>query len=185
MENKVKIRIFGQEYTIVGDSSKEDIIRVGNYVDETINKIYESSKMSALSSLAVLAAINIALELFSIKREDENYQKELERKEEKIQQYKQLWEEAKIGFDSYKDENQKNMEQNQDLFDQLKEAREVAEQAITKSIKDELSEEKADEIQAIKNQYKDLENSFFDLQMENIQLKNELDKLKELNLGEK
>ncbi len=176
--NKVTVRIMGQEYTIVGDTSKDTMLQVASYVDEVIGNVHSQCKKGTTSSVAILSAVNITQELFECKNEVVKAKFEIANVEQRAQRFKQLWEEAKNNYDSYKDENTKMMDQNQALVTQLKEARQIAEQALAENIKSELSEEVYDEVNAIKEKYKDLESSFFDLQMENIKLKSELDKSK-------
>ncbi len=176
--NKVTVRIMGQEYTIVGDTSKDLMLQVAAYVDEVIKNVHSQCKKGTTSSVAILSAVNIAEELFDCKNEIVKSKLEISNIEQRAQRFRQLWEEAKNNYDSYKNENTKIMDQNQALVTQLKEAREIAEQALAENIKSELSEEVSDEVNSIKEKYKDLESSFFDLQMENIKLKSELDKLR-------
>ena len=176
MDNKVKVRIFGQEYTVFGDDSKEKMLRIAAYVDEVISNVQQHNKTTPATTIAILSAINIANELFGAKNDVEKARLEMQNCEQRIQGYKQLWEEAKLSFEAYKDENQKTLDQNKELYNQLAEARTIAQEALADNIKSELSEEMQIEIEAIRSQYKDLESSFFDLQMENIRLKSEVEK---------
>ena len=64
--NKVKVKIFGQEYVISGEKSREEIIQVAAHVDTKMQEISDMAKGSGFisSNLGVLAAINIASEYF-------------------------------------------------------------------------------------------------------------------------
>ena len=68
MECKVKVRIYGQDYTIAGDRAEEEIREVAACVDETMREVGKHFTTNAQGSLGVLAAINIADELFEAKR---------------------------------------------------------------------------------------------------------------------
>ena len=62
--NKVKVKIYGQEYTIAGDMSKEEIIQVAAHVDMKMQEITEAAKAAGAvpGNVAILSAINIASE---------------------------------------------------------------------------------------------------------------------------
>ena len=66
--NKVKVKIFGQEYVIAGDKSKEEIIQVSAHVDMRMQEITEAAKAAGAttSNIAVLSAVNIASEYSGI-----------------------------------------------------------------------------------------------------------------------
>ena len=68
-DNKVKVRIYGQEYTISGERDEETIIEIADYVDDKMREISRFFSSNIPGSLAVLASINIADELFSIREE--------------------------------------------------------------------------------------------------------------------
>lgn len=146
--NKVKIRIYGQEYTIVGERSQDEIIKAAQYVDERMQFIGRNSNLGSTTSLAVLSAVNIADEIFSIKDELEQLRTLNKQLEADAQKYVNLWDEAKKSVIQYRNEIE-DLRQKASDDSQLKE---------------------------IQRRYKELESSFFDLQMENVQLKSRLDK---------
>ena len=136
--NKVKIRIYGQEYTIVGERSQDEIIKAAQYVDERMQFIGRNSNLGSTTSLAVLSAVNIADEIFSIKEE--------------LEQLRTL--NAQLEADA-----KKNVIQYRNEIEDLR-----------KKASDD------SQLREIQRRYKELESSFFDLQMENVQLKSRLDK---------
>ena len=85
MENKeprlVKVRIFGQEYSIRATTEEKYIKEVAAYVDKKMAEIQKSvpSGLNA-SKIAILAAMNIADDLFAEKRNREKSTNEVERK---------------------------------------------------------------------------------------------------------
>lgn len=146
--NKVKIRIYGQEYTIVGERSQDEIIKAAQYVDERMQFIGRNSNLGYTTSLAVLSAVNIADEIFSIKEELEQLRTLNAQLEADAKKYVDLWDDAKKNVIQYRNE----------IEDLRKKASDDS------------------QLREIQRRYKELESSFFDLQMENVQLKSRLDK---------
>ena len=146
--NKVKIRIYGQEYTIVGERSQDEIITAAQYVDERMQFIGRNSNLGSTTSLAVLSAVNIADEIFSIKEELEQLRTLNAQLEADAKKYVDLWDDAKKNVIQYRNE----------IEDLRKKASDDS------------------QLREIQRRYKELESSFFDLQMENVQLKSRLDK---------
>ncbi len=63
MENKVTVSICGQEYTFVAEESQSYMQKVGAYVDAKMDEMLSGAKVGRTDA-AVLAAANIADELF-------------------------------------------------------------------------------------------------------------------------
>ncbi|MEW6031552.1 MAG: cell division protein ZapA [Bacillota bacterium] len=66
---RVTARILGEDYTIRGRMPAEHIERVARYVDEKMLQIAEAYPKLGTSRVAVLAAINMADELFKIREQ--------------------------------------------------------------------------------------------------------------------
>ncbi len=153
--NKVKVRIYGQEYTIAGERDEETILKVADHVNMKMRELGRNfSSNGQQGTLAVLTALNVADEYFEALSNVERLEETKVKLEKDVQHYIKMWEEAKKSFVQYKENAAKANEE----------------------------KEKYDE------RYKDLEarcsefeNSFFDLQMENLQLKSELEKYKRAN----
>ena len=60
----VSVKIYGQEYTVSGDKSREYIIKVADYVDQNMREIAAVAAGIPAPSLAVLASVNIADQYF-------------------------------------------------------------------------------------------------------------------------
>ncbi|UCG53656.1 MAG: cell division protein ZapA [Candidatus Latescibacterota bacterium] len=58
------VHIFGREYKIKGYADKSYIERIAKHVDEKMKEVAESTSMGSQERVAVLAALNIADELF-------------------------------------------------------------------------------------------------------------------------
>ena len=180
--NKVKVKIYGQEYVIAGEKTKEEIIQVAAHVDMKMQEVTEAAKAAGVvpSNIAVLSAVNIASEYFQVLEEMEELKRMNIQLEKDAQHYVQLWDETKKNYMDYKEETQAIVLQKDELLNQLRQKdadiqnlMQAAETAKTQaqSSMDEVVKE-------IEGKCKELENSFFDLQMENLQLKKELEKYK-------
>ena len=195
--SRVTVKIHGQEYTIAGSSSGEQIVLVANHVDTMMGQIAKSAPSLPSKSVAILTAVNIANDYFTASEKIEVMESEIGNLKKDAAHYIQLWEDAKASFKQYKEDAQNSIEQLQELqriFNmknvELNKAKEALEDMTARyqETKAMLEEEKANshdsQQAALANadetlkKYKELENSFFDIQMENIQLKNELDNLR-------
>jgi len=150
-DNKVTVRIYGQEYTISGERDSETIQEIAAYVDQKMKEIAKFASSSRPGSLATLACINVADEVFSLKEEVDKLSEEKVQLESDAQHYMKLWDEAKQNFIQYKEGASKA---------------------------DEDKKEMEDYATKLESKVKEFESAYFDLQMENIQLKDELSKLK-------
>ena len=175
--NKVKVKIYGQEYTIAGDMSKEEIIQVAAHVDMKMQEITEAAKAAGAvpGNVAILSAINIASEYFKVLDDMEEIKRLNIQLEKDAQHYVQLWDEAKKSYADYKEETLTMQQQKEDLQEvlRLKDSVESAKQQAQSGMEEVVTE--------IESKCRELENSFFDLQMENLQLKKELEKYKNNN----
>lgn len=150
--NKVNVRIYGQEYTIAGEKDEESIRKIAAHVNNKMKELGKSFSLSGQGTLAVLAAINIADEYFDAVAEADDLRAEKEKLREETEQYLRMWEEAKKNFAHYK------------------EAAARADDAR------KAGEEKYRELEA---KCAEFESSYFDLQVENMKIKRELDQYKE------
>lgn len=199
-KNTVAVRIFGQEYSISGTMPREHIIRVADFVNGKMNEVSSVLPEGSLSSIAVLAAVNIGDEIF--KKEDEIIQLRLKNHEleKDAQHYVQLWDEAKGTFAQYKEDMAGSIEQRDDIRKDFQEKerelavlaaeRDEAEkhnqvlrqrvEALSQELlhKDNSQEENEAIIKDLEAKCRDIESSFFDIQMENIHLKTAVEELK-------
>lgn len=152
-DSKVKVRIYGQEYTISGERDEETIIEIADYVDVKMREISRFFSSNIPGSLAVLAAINIADELFSAKDEITRIKEERDQLEKDASNYLKMWDDAKKSFVQYKEGANRTSEEMKELEEKYRQL-----------------EERCSEF----------ESSYFDVQMENIRLKDQLEKLKDV-----
>lgn len=69
-EQVVKVVIFGEEYSIRGNDDPEYINGVAKYLDGKMKEIASAGKNIPPGRIAVLAALNLAGELFDLKRQN-------------------------------------------------------------------------------------------------------------------
>lgn len=65
VDNKVVVRIFGEEYPITGDNDPSYIAKIADLVDSRMRDVARVSKSQARDKVAILAAMSIASELHS------------------------------------------------------------------------------------------------------------------------
>ena len=63
-KNATTVEIFGREYKIRGVADESYIQKVASYVDGKMREVSEGSSLPSSDRLAILAALNIADELF-------------------------------------------------------------------------------------------------------------------------
>ncbi|MEE3362719.1 MAG: cell division protein ZapA [Anaerovoracaceae bacterium] len=195
MANKVLVTIYGREYTIVGDRTREEIVRLAAHVDEKMNDVAGSLPDGAMSQVAVLAAVNMADEYFELKEAIAGRDQRISELEQETKKYTELWEQAKQSYDGLKSQNEQNLERvTNESKEEIRELREQKDSLLgqvnakdreirelmrmQEETKAEAERGSKEAVEASEQKYKEMENNFFDIQMENIQLKSELEKLK-------
>lgn len=154
MGTRVKVRIYGQDYTIAGDRDEETIKAIAACVDEKMREIGRNFATNAQGSLAVLAAINVADELFGAREEIAELTAAKEQMEKDAKHYMDMWDEAKKSFLQYKENAARSSEEKKEAEERYRQ---------------------------LQDKCSDVENSFFDLQMENVKLKQELERYRRMN----
>lgn len=200
--NKVTVKIYGQEYVISGDSSREQIMRVADFVDGKMDEIERAMGPAPVSKLAVLTCLNMVDELFTAQKTIDQMEETNRELLKECEHYNQLWEEAKNNHLQYKEDaqisiekleklqklfNEKTIEMNRadqsyrQLEDEHKALKAKYEELMSKMQTQEVNKENiAEEIKEWEKKCREMENSFFDLQMENIKLKGEIDRYKKI-----
>jgi cell division protein ZapA len=195
---KVNVKIYGQEYTITGDKPQAYMERVAVYVDEKMKQLSGVLPNGAISELAALAAVNIADEMFANEHSVAEIKNRNEQLENDTHHYIALWEEAKKSFLQYKEEARRVQDENLELQNRLDAARSKEDELLNlvRSLEGEVSaltQEKegllsglraretdkdslSEQLRELETKNKEVESAFFDLQMENIQQKGELER---------
>ncbi len=71
-KNRVRVNIYGEEYTVRSEGDIDYINRVAEYVDKTMRDIAEKMPNKSPARVGVLAALNIADELFKERLDGES-----------------------------------------------------------------------------------------------------------------
>ncbi|HHV56501.1 MAG TPA: cell division protein ZapA [Firmicutes bacterium] len=69
--NRVTVRIMGEDYTVKGKANPETIQKLGRHVDAVMSEIRQGNPCLSTTQVAILAAMNIASELFRVKEDYE------------------------------------------------------------------------------------------------------------------
>ena len=197
--SKVTVKIYGQEYTFSSPKPKDELLRIANHVDEVMRELAALGQGS-VSRIAMLAAINIAGELMIEKSAQNQFNREKEQMEKDILHYQQLWDEAKHSYLQYqtdakeiqeqKDAVQEKLNEKTIEIDNLLRSAGDREEIITRQKADveqltsklrsasEQGEGNDEMIRELKEKLKEVEGNYFELQMENIQLKGDLERFR-------
>jgi len=195
--SKVTVKIYGQEYTFASARSRDRIIMVANHVDEVIKGLVSQGAGGSVARLTVLAAINIAEELFNERDTKVESEREKEQLRKDIVHFQQLWEEAKRSHLQYKEDSKALQEQKDAVQEKLNtRAIEVENlirnaenrDATIRRLESELeaaneklrnassqSEEGSEQIRDLRDKLKEIEGNYFELQMDNIRMKGDLE----------
>ena len=60
----VTVTIYGHEYTLKGEADSDYVQKVAGFVDRKMKEVADNSTVASTAKVAILAAINIADELF-------------------------------------------------------------------------------------------------------------------------
>ncbi|MCQ2560666.1 MAG: cell division protein ZapA [Clostridia bacterium] len=197
--NTVAVKIYGQEYNISGEMPREYIMKVSDYVDSKMREIGEGYTGSA-TAVAVLAAVNISDEYFKREADIEALTEKNAQMVSETQRYSMLWDEAKENLARYKEEMAGNRQQQEENIRTIAEKNDRLQamsehvnelmghndvlRARVEELTNQLNSVQAAPMEAEKTindleaKCRDIESSFFDIQMENIHLKNEVEELR-------
>ena len=150
MDERVNVKIYGQDYLISGDKEREEIEKVAEYVDNKMHLIARVTDKRGTGTIAVLTAVNITDEYFDAMDEIERLKAANQQVEKDAQRYLKML-----------DDTKESHMQSKESLDKLREQ----------------SKEDETKYRELEKKCSEYENSIFDLQMENIQLKSEIEKL--------
>lgn len=78
MENLVRVQILGREYTVKSDEEEERVRKIGEYVNQKIEEVAESTKTVSTLNIVILAALNIANDYFRALESQKNFTQTIE-----------------------------------------------------------------------------------------------------------
>ena len=79
-DNRVKVSIFGQAYTINGDAPRDYILQLADYLNQKMEQVSTYSADINPTQVAILAALNVADEYFQLKKLKTGVDSEVERR---------------------------------------------------------------------------------------------------------
>jgi len=82
--NVLKVNIYGTDYPIKGNTNTEYIKKVAEYVDQKMHEVDQSVAVVSTLKVAILAALNIADELFKERTDKEEFAHQFEDKIRKL-----------------------------------------------------------------------------------------------------
>lgn len=153
-KNRADVMICGSNYVLSSDKSEERIKEIAKMVDEELRATSRALNVNPNFRAAVLTALNIAERLMDNTDMTLKLQTENYQLDNDVKHYIAMWEQAK--------------------------------KQVT-DLKEKMSSEADRKAQSSEDQKKlqeklvEMENAYFDLQMENVNLKNELKSLKRLS----
>ncbi len=152
-KNIADVTIAGGKYTLSGEKTEEKIKEIANYVDEELTRTSEMLGTNPNFKSAVLTCVNMAEKLMDNSDLLLKVQAEKHQLDNDVKHYVNLWESAK---------------------------RQVTE--LQAKIGDENDKQVQDDekYKELEEKCTEMENAYFDLQMENVNLKNEMRSLKKM-----
>ena len=153
-KNRADVVICGSNYVLSSEKSEERIKEIAKYVDDEIRTVSKALNCNPNFKTAVLAALNITEKLMDSTDTILKLQTENHQLDNDVKHYINQWEQAKKQVTDLKEKMSSEVDrQSQSSEDQ-------------KKLQEKLVE---------------MENAYFDLQMENVNLKNELKSIKRMN----
>ena len=156
-KNRADVMICGSNYVLSSDKSEERIKEIAKYVDEDLRRTSKALNVNPNYKAAVLTALNITEKLMDTTDTVLKLQTENYQLDNDVKHYIALWEQTK--------------KQVTDLKDRM--STEVDRQS-----------QSVEDYKKLQEKLVEMENAYFDLQMENVNLKNELKSIKRMNENE-
>ncbi len=156
-KNRADVVICGANYVLSSEKSEERIKEIAKMVDEEIRTVSKALNSNPNYRAAVLASLNIAEKLMDQSDMTLKLQTENYQLDNDVKHYIQMWEQTK------------------------KQVTDLKEKVSSEAGKQTQNSEEQKKLQ---EKLVEMENAYFDLQMENVNLKNELKSMKRLNTSE-
>ena len=153
-KNRADVQICGNNYVLASDKSVERIQEIAKFVDEQMR--YTSRMLNANPNYksAVLTTLNITEKLYDTGDALMKLQTENYQLDNDVKHYIAMWEQTK---------------------------KQVAELKSKMSSEVDRQSQNTEDMKKMKEKLGEMESAYFDLQMENVNLKNEIKSMKRLN----
>ncbi len=153
-KNRADVVICGSNYVLSSEKSEERIKEIAKFVDEDLRRTSKALNVNPNYKAAVLTALNITEKLMDATDTVLKLQTENYQLDNDVKHYIALWEQTK--------------KQVTDLKERM--STEVDRQS-----------QSVEDYKKLQEKLVEMENAYFDLQMENVNLKNELKSIKRMN----
>ena len=153
-KNRADVTICGTSYVLSSDKSEERIKEIARMVDEDLRATSKALNVNPNFKAAVLTALNIAERLMDNNDMTLKLQTENYQLDNDVKHYIAMWEQTK--------------KQVTDLKEKM--STEVDRQS-----------QNSEDLKRLQEKLVEMENAYFDLQMENVNLRNEIKSIKRLN----
>jgi uncharacterized coiled-coil DUF342 family protein len=153
-KNKADVVICGSNYVLSSEKSEERIKDIARFVDDELRRTSRALNMNPNYKAAVLTALNITEKLMDNTDMVLKLQTENYQLDNDVKHYIALWEQAK---------------------------KQVTDLKAKMSTEVDRQTQSSEEFKELQNRLAEMENAYFDLQMENVNLKNELKSLKRIS----
>ena len=152
--NRTEVSICGNEYVLSSEKSEEKIKEIAKFVDDELRHTSKVLNVNPNYRSAILTALNIAEKLMDSSDRLLKLQTENYQLDTDVKHYIDMWEESK------------------------KQIADLKSKASTEADKQSQNDE---DLKKLQEKIAEMENAYFDLQMENVNLKNEIKSIKRLN----
>ena len=82
--NQLRVNIFGAEYVLKATDNHEELTKIAEYVDQKMKEIDRSQAINSNVKIAILAALNIAEELFQNQKYQERLLEQVNHESQKL-----------------------------------------------------------------------------------------------------
>ena len=156
-KNRADVTICGSNYVLSSEKSEERILEIAKFVDEELRRTSKMLNSNPNYKSAVLTALNIAEKLMDNTDMLLKLQTENYQLDNDVKHYIAMWEQSK--------------KQITDLKDKM--STEVDKQS-----------QNSEDFKKMQEKLAEMDNAYFDLQMENVNLKNEIKSMKRLSMDD-
>ena len=156
-KNRADVTICGSNYVLSSEKSEERILEIAKFVDEELRRTSKQLNSNPNYKSAVLTALNIAEKLMDNTDMLLKMQTENYQLDNDVKHYIAMWEQSK--------------KQITDLKDKM--STEVNKQS-----------QNSEDFKKMQEKLAEMDNAYFDLQMENVNLKNEIKSMKRLSMDD-
>lgn len=156
-KNRVDVSICGNNYILSSEKSEERIKEIAKFVDEEMRRTSKVINSNPNYKSAILASLNIAEQLMETNDMLIKLQTENYQLDNDVKHYIDMWEQTK---------------------------KQVIDLKTKISTEVDRKSQDSEDFRKLQDELAELKNNYFDLQMENVNLKNEIKSMKRLSMDD-